>query len=169
MVKGIDFLINKSFNDFSTWLSYSYSKNDYQFQNLNNGGKFANTLDLRHVANASLTYNLDNFKIGLGLIWHSGRPYTSPLENQDDSNSAIEYESPNSSRLNPYFRTDISAIYNFEISKGIKAEVGASIWNIFNQTNIINRNYIFDSDNSIIEINNRSLKFTPNLSFRLNF
>ncbi|WP_299125393.1 TonB-dependent receptor [uncultured Winogradskyella sp.] len=168
-VKGIDFLINKRFNDFSTWLSYSYSKNDYQFQNLNSGNSFPNTLDLRHVANTSLTYNIDNFKVGFGINWHSGRPYTTPLVVQNDSNSSIEYESPNNSRLPDYFRTDISAIYDFELSRGINAEVGASIWNIFNQTNIINRYYTFDSGNSVVEINNRSLKFTPNLSFRINF
>ena len=168
-VKGIDFLINKGFNNFSTWLSYSSSKNDYQFQNLNNGNLFPNTLDLRHVANASFTYNRDNFKVGFGINWHSGRPYTRPLETQDNSNSVIEYDSPNNERLRDYVRTDISAIYNFKFSKGIKAEVGASIWNIFNQTNIINRNYTLNSDDSIIEINNRSLKFTPNLSLRLNF
>ena len=98
-VKGIDFLINKRFNNFSTWLSYSYSKNDYQFENLNNGNSFSNTLDLRHVGNASLTYNLDNLKVGLGVNWHSGRPYTQPLETQNNSNSSIEYQSPNSSRL----------------------------------------------------------------------
>ncbi|WP_296382286.1 TonB-dependent receptor [Winogradskyella sp.] len=168
-VKGIDFLINKRFNDFSTWLSYSYSKNDYQFQDLNNGESFPNTLDLRHVANASLTYNIDNFKIGLGINWHSGRPYTSPLEAQNNSNSVIEYESPNSSRLSDYLRTDISAIYNFKLSKDIKVEAGASIWNIFNQTNFINRYYTLGSDDSIIEINNRSLKLTPNLSVRVSF
>jgi len=168
-VKGIDFLINKRFNNFSTWLSYSYSKNDYQFKNLNNGKPFPNTLDLRHVANASLTYNLDNFKIGFGINWNSGRPYTTPSEIQNSSNSVIEFESPNSSRLSDYFRTDISAIYNFEFTKGIKAELGASVWNIFNQTNFINSYYTFDSDNSITKINNRSLKFTPNLSLRLNF
>ncbi|MBC3847683.1 TonB-dependent receptor plug domain-containing protein [Winogradskyella echinorum] len=168
-VKGIDFLINKRYNDFSTWLSYSYSKNDYQFEDLNNGKSFANTLDLRHVINTSLTYSLNNLKIGFGINWHSGRPYTKPIELQNNSNSNIEYQSPNSSRLPDYFRTDISAIYNFNLSKGIKAEVGASIWNIFNQTNIINRFYTLDSDDSVIEINNRSLKFTPNFSFRLNF
>ena len=168
-VKGIDVLVNKRFNNFSTWLSYSYSKNDYQFQNLNNENAFPNTLDLRHVTNASLTYNTDNFRIGFGVNWHSGRPFTAPSDIQNSTNSVIEYESPNNSRLDDYFRTDISAIYNFEISKTIKAEVGASIWNIFNQTNIINRYYTFDSDDAIIEINNQSLKFTPNLSFRINF
>lgn len=168
-VKGIDFLINKRFSDFSTWLSYTYSKNDYTFATLNSNKTFANTLDLRHVANASFTYNRNNLKIGLGFNWHSGRPFTLPLEIQDNSNSAIEYNSPNSSRLGDYFRTDISAIYNFTFSKGVKAEVGASIWNVFNQTNIINRYYSLDSNDAIVEFNNRSLKLTPNLSLRLKF
>ena len=167
--KGFDFLINKRIKDFSAWLSYTFSRNDYHFENLNNGHSFPNTLDLQHIANASLTYSIDNFKVGFGINWHSGRPYTTPSTLQDDNNSIIEYNAPNNSRLSDYFRTDISAIYNFKFSQKIKAEVGASIWNIFNQTNIINRYYSLDSDNSIVEINNRSLKFTPNLSFRINF
>ena len=167
--KGFDFLVNKRIKDFSTWFSYTFSRNDYHFENLNNGHSFPNTLDLQHIANASLTYSIDNFKVGFGINWHSGRPYTTPSTLQDDNNSIIEYNAPNSSRLSDYFRTDISAIYNFKFSQKIKAEVGASIWNIFNQTNIINRYYSLDSDNSIVEINNRSLKFTPNLSFRINF
>lgn len=168
-VKGIDFLINKRFSDFSTWLSYSYSKNDYTFATLNANKPFANTLDLRHVANASFTYNRSAIKIGLGFNWHSGRPFTSVSETQDNTNATIAYNSPNDSRLKGYFRTDISAIYNFRFAEGVKAEVGASIWNLFNQTNIINRYYSLDSDDSIVEINNRSLKITPNLSFRIKF
>ena len=168
-VKGIDFLINKRINDFSTWLSYSFSKNDYHFENLNAGNSFPNTLDLQHVANASLTYSISNFKIGFGMNWHSGRPYTTPSVLQDESNLIIEYNTPNNSRLPDYFRTDISAIYNFNISNTVKADIGASVWNIFNQTNIVNRYYSLESDDSIIEINNRSLKFTPNLSFRVRF
>nr|WP_289846320.1 TonB-dependent receptor [Winogradskyella psychrotolerans] len=168
-VKGIDFLINKRFSDFSTWLSYTFSKNDYNFNTINNGNAFPNTLDLRHVMNTSFTYNRDKFKIGIGLNWHSGRPYTSPSPIQDHSNSSIEYDAPNNARLDSYFRTDISATYKFTPSKGIQAEVGASIWNVFNQTNIINRYYTFNTDDVIVEINNESLKLTPNLSFRVNF
>ncbi|WP_179354598.1 TonB-dependent receptor domain-containing protein [Winogradskyella vidalii] len=168
-IKGIDFLIHKRISDFSTWFSYTLSKNDYYFENLNNSNSFPNSVDIQHFANVSLTYSLANFKIGFGANWHSGRPYTAPSDNQNTSNSSIEYKTPNSSRLPSYFRTDISAIYNFKISEGTKAELGASIWNIFNQTNIINRYYSLDSDNSIVKINNQSLKFTPNLSFRIKF
>ena len=168
-VKGIDFLINKRISNFSTWLSYSYSKNDYHFENLNDGNSFPNSLDLQHVANASLTYNYNNFKVGFGINWHSGRPFTTPLSLQDESNMVIEYNAPNNKRLPGYFRTDISAIYNFTISKGVKADIGASVWNIFNQTNIVNRYYSLDADDSLIKIDNRSLKITPNFSFRINF
>ena len=168
-VKGIDFLINKRISNFSTWLSYSYSKNDYHFENLNDGNSFPNTLDLQHVANASLTYNYNNFKVGFGINWHSGRPFTPPSSLQDESNMMVEYNEPNSRRLPAYFRTDISAIYNFSISKGVIADIGASVWNIFNQTNIINRYYSLDAEDSLIKIDNRSLKITPNFSFRINF
>ena len=168
-VKGIDFLINKRISNFSTWLSYSYSKNDYHFENLNDGNSFPNTLDLQHVANASLTYNYNNFKVGFGINWHSGRPFTPLSSLQDESNMMVEYNEPNSRRLPAYFRTDISAIYNFSISKGVKADIGASVWNIFNQTNIINRYYSLDAEDTLIKIDNRSLKITPNFSFRINF
>ncbi|MGJ8549792.1 TonB-dependent receptor plug domain-containing protein [Winogradskyella wichelsiae] len=168
-VKGLDFLINKRFNEFSTWLGYTWSKNDYTFNTLNANESFPNTLDIRHVANASITYNIDHLKIGLGLNWHSGRPYTSVSDIQDSSNSNIAYNSPNNARLNDYFRTDISAIYDFSISEGIDAELGASVWNLFNQSNTINRYYSKNSDGEVKEVNNQSLQLTPNLSFRINF
>lgn len=168
-VKGVEFLINKRFKNISTWLSYTYSKNNYSFDNLNNGKEFANTLDLRHVANASLTYQLNNFKIGLGVNWNSGRPYTRPDDFQDEGTVEIEYQSPNSSRLPNYFRTDISALYMVNLSNKTTAEFGASIWNIFNQNNIINRFYTLDETNTIIKVDNQSLAFTPNFSLRVRF
>ena len=168
-VKGLDFLINKRFNEFSTWLGYTWSKNDYTFNALNANESFPNTLDIRHVANASITYNIDRLKIGLGLNWHSGRPYTSALDIQDNSSTIIAYSTPNNARLSDYFRTDISAIYDFSISEGIDAQLGASVWNLFNQSNIINRYYSKNQEGEVEEVNNQSLQLTPNLSFRINF
>lgn len=167
-IKGLDVLINKRFQNFSTWLSYSYSKNNFTFYNLNNGISFANSLDLRHIANASVTYNHKNLKIGLGVNWNSGRPYTEPSENQINNNLDIEYSSPNVERLNDYVRTDMSAIYDFKISK-YDAQIAVSLWNIFNTKNIINRYYTEDSNNTITEVDNEAIGFTPNFSFRVGF
>ncbi|MEM9680828.1 MAG: TonB-dependent receptor, partial [Bacteroidota bacterium] len=50
-VEGLDLLINKQFRQFSTWLSYSYSRNDYTFDTINDGEPFSNNLDIRHNIN----------------------------------------------------------------------------------------------------------------------
>ena len=167
-VKGVDFLINKQFSSFSTWLSYSYAQNDYIFKGLNNGESFPNNLDIRHAATFAGTYTLDNFKLALGLNWHTGKPTTFVSDVQDDSNTTIEYDSPNAERLKDYVRTDFSTTYSFNLSPNSTAIVGASVWNLFNKKNIINTYYVMDGD-TITPVENVSLGITPNVSFRVHF
>jgi hypothetical protein len=165
---GVDFLINKQFENFSSWLSYSYSKNNYTFEELNNGDAFPNNLDIRHTANFSNTYTYKSFKFALGFNWHSGKPTTFLQDNQN-STGTINYQSPNAESLKDYFRTDVSTTYQFQVTKKVNALVGASIWNVFNQKNILNTYYNRDSDNEIIQIDNIALGITPNVSFRVRF
>ncbi len=167
VVKGIDFLINKQFNSiFSTWLSYSYSKNDYTFDNLNNGEAFPNNVDVRHTLAISGAYTIHDFKLALGLNWHSGKPTTLPINSTDGT---IQYESPNSSNLDDYLRADASATYAFDISDSSRATIGASIWNISNKKNIINTYYTSNNQDIINKVENLSLGITPNISLRVMF
>lgn len=167
-VKGIDFLINKQFDSFSTWLSYSFSDNNYTFEDLNEGSSFPNNLDIRHTATFAGTYSINRINLALGMNWHSGKPQTTPLQNQDLSNSQIEYSSPNNSRIKDYFRTDISATYKLKFSNTLNASIGASIWNILDRKNIINTYYV-ENEGDIISVENLALGITPNISFRLQF
>lgn len=167
-IKGIDLLVNKQFKKLSTWLSYSYSKNDFEFNDFNNGNPFPNNLDIRHIVNFSVTYEIDRLKLSSGINWHSGRPFTSPTLRQEPDN-AISYNLPNSERLPDYMRVDLSARYAFPVSHTVNAEVGMSIWNVLNRTNIINRFYTQDNDGLPVQNDNVALQFVPNLNFRLNF
>ena len=169
-IKGADVLINKQFNNiFSSWFSYSYSKNDYTFPTLNNGKPFPNNTDTRHAFSLSSIYTYNHLKLALGLNWHSGKPTTKPIGIEDDFFDTINYESPNSSNLDDYLRADCSATYNFNISETAKATIGASIWNVLNKKNIINTYYTIDSENEINKVENQSLGITPNVSLRVNF
>ncbi|MBE9489742.1 MAG: TonB-dependent receptor, partial [Bacteroidetes bacterium] len=168
-VKGIDFLINKQFNLISTWLSYSFSKNDYTFNTLNNGNTFPNNADIRHAATFAGTYTLKNLKFALGFNWHSGKPTTVPQQNNNIINGSINYTDPNSDNLSDYLRTDFSVTYNFNLSDNIKTSIGASVWNVFNKKNIINTYYTIDSNEIINKVEIQSLGITPNVSFRVYF
>ncbi len=168
-VKGIDFLINKRFKNFGTWFSYSYAENDYTFNTLSERD-FPNNIDIRHNVNLALTYTKKNFKFSTGINWHSGKPTTGPdMGNEIANDGTINYLHPNSDTLEDYFRWDTSATYNFKLSNKIAGMVGASIWNILSQENIVNNYYRTNSDNTIEEVQQFGLGFTPNLVFRINF
>ena len=167
--KGLDFLINKQFNNISTWLSYSLNNTKYNFPTLNNAQDFNSNTAISHALTFAGTYTINHLKLALGFNWNSGRPTTTPNTQQPIFDNAINYNMANNTNLDDYFRTDFSGTYNFNFVKNTKAELGFSIWNLLNRENTINSYYILNNDNSISRIDNKSLGFTPNLSFRVVF
>jgi len=170
-VKGLDFLINKKIENISAWLSYSYSENDYTFDDLNNGNPFPNNVDTKHTVTFAGAYTFNKLKLALGLNWRRGRPITEPNTQTPitEDGSQINFNSPNSSNTPDYLRTDISATYDFKIGKIGKATLGASLWNILDRENIIDINYELNPDDSINRVETFSLGFTPNFSFKVKF
>ncbi|WP_019668239.1 TonB-dependent receptor [Eudoraea adriatica] len=172
-VKGLEFLINYKNSYFSTWFSYAYNLNNYTFEDIV-PNVFPNNLDIRHTITFAGTYTYKNLKLGVGINYRTGKPFTEPIDGLDSVDFttfpvSIIYKEPNSSRLPDYVRADASAIYNFNISNGVKATAGVSILNIFNKENILNTYYKLNDRDEIVTIENVSLGFTPNLSFRVSF
>ena len=171
-VKGLEFLINKKNNRYSTWLSYTYNINDYTFEELV-PTSFPNNLDIRHAVTLAATYTQGSFKFGCGLNYQSGKPYTQPDQNDPVDETVfpnqLNFRNANSSRLPAYFRADASAIYDFELGENLKATLGASVLNLTNRKNTLNTYYRLREDSSIEQIERVSLGITPNVSFRIQF
>ncbi len=175
-VKGAEFVVNKKTKSFSTWLSYMYSKNDYEFENLE-PSTFSNNLDIQHSATLAGSYSWNALKIALGLNWHSGKPYTVPLENFETTTeggvTTIQFDAPNNQRLPDYFRADLSAEYLWELSPTIDAKINIALLNLLNTENTINIRYALarDENNEITvnQIEEISLGITPNFSFQVLF
>ncbi|MFH4963954.1 TonB-dependent receptor [Gaetbulibacter sp. M235] len=173
--KGVEFLINKTTNRFSNWLSYTYSVNNYEFKTFT-PSVFPNNVDVRHSVSMAFNYDiLENLKISVGGIWRTGKPYTKPVEGnetvRDGTTTTVNYDTPNSENLDEFIRLDASFSYFFKISETIKASLRAGVLNILDRKNAINRYYKVNPNdsNTTIEIDNHSLELTPNVSFRLKF
>lgn len=173
--KGLEFLANKTADNFSTWLSYTYSINDYEFESFT-PSVFPNNVDIRHSVSLAFNYTvLDNLQLSLGGIWRSGQPYTKPLKDNQtvkiNNNYYVNYDQPNSNNVSPFFRMDTSASYDINLSEQTKLTLRAGVRNLTNQNNIINRYFEVDPEdtNQTIEINNKSLGLTPNVSLRVSF
>ncbi|WP_428740938.1 TonB-dependent receptor [Tenacibaculum sp.] len=174
-VKGIEFLVNKKSEKISTWISYTFSENNYDFTEFT-PNTFPSSLDITHSFSSALNYNLnDNIKLSLGAILRSGVPYTKPVVGnetiQDGNRIIVNYDTPNKERHQNFFRVNASFSYNFNLSKKLTSIARVGFTNITNRKNIVNTYYIVDENDTdkAKRIDTYSLPFTPNLSFRINF
>ncbi len=171
-VKGVEFLINQQGENYSAWMSYTYNKNYYTYDSIV-PSVFPNNLDVRHTLTLAGTYTIGNLKLGMGLNYRTGRPYTEPVEDSSLDTTffpaRINFKAPNSSRLPEYFRMDASATYGFSLSPRVKAKAGVSLLNLTDRTNILNRYFRVSDENEIERVDNTSLGLTPNFNFRVTF
>ncbi|WP_130285795.1 TonB-dependent receptor [Aquimarina brevivitae] len=172
-ITGIDLLINKRFKNLNIWLTYSTSNNTYEFNNLSDE-KFPNSIDITHNARLALTYFNKKLQYSAGISWHSGRPTTAIDSNNPIVDEEINYLSPNEDNLQDYLRVDGSALYNFKLSRKIRAKAGISFWNITNYSNVINSFYTIDNatdtnNPSVLLSEESGLEFTANAIFRITF
>lgn len=175
-VKGLEFILIKKVNSFSAWLSYVYMKNDYEFKIIT-PSNFPNNIDIRHSTTLAGSYNFNKFKLALGVNWHSGKPYTIPLEGDEiitiGAINSIQYDTPNTKRLSDYFRTNLSAEYLFKISDRIDTKINLAILNVFDRKNTLNIRYALDTDEDgeirVNQIEEVSLGISPNFSLQVLF
>ncbi|MDG5492109.1 TonB-dependent siderophore receptor [Psychroserpens sp. SPM9] len=164
---GADVIVRKELKNFTTWLSYSYLKSDYTFNDLPER-TIPNNFDMTHAITFGASYALEDLKLSAGLNWHSGRPTTRPVDGNEIINNTINFEATNTSRLDDYLRVDISALYDVKLWKKTKVDLGISIWNVLNRTNQIN-NFYRINNNTVSETLQSSLGITPNAVLRVYF
>ncbi|MBW1298563.1 TonB-dependent receptor domain-containing protein [Aquimarina litoralis] len=173
---GVDLLIKKRINNYRSWISYSYTNQDFKFENVNDGRYFPGNFDIRHNLSWIHTYQWKNFEFSLGWNIRNGRPYT-PADGITETEEFlfIDYGEVNSKQLNTYHRLDFSSSYKFNLSKNDtwRGKIGFSLFNLYDKENTLNRTYNirFDDNNNFLlqEINTISAGITPNLSFRIDF
>lgn len=172
--KGFEVLINKKTGDLNAYMNYTFGKNDYTFEELT-PQTFPNNFDITHSLSLAANYSYRDFKFSAGGHLRSGKPYTKPVEGdetrREGNNWVVNYSVPNAENLPSFVRVDLSASYSFDLSTSGKLKLGLGILNLLNRENIINRYYRVDSEDNqkAVEINNKSLGFTPNASVKFTF
>ena len=170
IVFGSEFLIQKSFGRFYTWLSYSFNDNKYKFTSLNSSS-FPNNFEVTHAISWAGIYEWRKLKVALGSKWHTGRPITTPISfTVTEINPNIVYNSPNNSRLQDYFQVNFSASKEWTLSSKTHLQTAVSLLNLLNTKNSLNRSYRANNNNFTVEsVDTFSLEMTPNISVKVLF
>ncbi len=174
--RGLELIINKKTKNWSSWLSYTYSKSDYTFENFT-PASFPHNFDIRHQANLATSYSFNNLKIASGINWYTGRPVSLPLSSDaitiENGQPVIQFDVPNTARNNDYFRADVSVEYDFKLGSNTAAKINAAVLNVTNQRNVLNTYFSIDGSNlenfQINQVEQVSLGLTPNVSLQILF
>lgn len=171
-VLGYELLVQKKFDRFYSWASYSYNDNDYNFDSFLPPG-FRNNFAVSHSVTSAAIYEHDGLRLALGTKWRTGSPQTEPLsftiDPDNPANSQITYKSPNSSRLGDNVQVNFSASKTWDV-KSLRIVASCSVLNIFDRENVISRYYrINKTGNTVESVNTYGLGITPNVGVKLQF
>jgi hypothetical protein len=165
---GFDFYAKKDFNNFKTWISYSFIDVQNKYSGLNNNQYFTSNTEISHLLSTSMSYKVKQFQFALGWKIRTGKPLTD-LDFGDDGSAY--FDGINTEKLQTYHRLDVSSTYKFSFSKNshTKGKIGLSIRNIYNNKNHINTEFIGNNaiDDPIRIIKTHSIGITPNILFRV--
>ncbi len=175
-VRGIEVSISKKTEKLNAWLSYTYLNNEYTFDSVT-PSNFRSNYDIAHTLSLALSYKWNSFLFSMGTSFHSGIPYTAPVDGNaivlEDGDPTINFKSPNSDTLEEFLRTDFSAGYTLQLDETFTGKINVGLVNIFNRKNSLDTYYVLDEDEEGIAVLNRvqqfSLGFTPNISLKLIF
>ncbi len=141
--RGAEFFLKKNEGRLTGWISYTLSKTDQRFPELNNGKTFPFRYDRRH--NVAVTGNYDlsaRWKLSGNFVFTTGAAYTLPLGRVYSAQGGdlyaglfYDYERLNNYRMRPYHRMDISATFSLRPKHVRKSQLVFSAYNIYSRTN----------------------------------
>ncbi len=135
---GIETFINYKFDKYSFDFSYTFSKSERVFENLNDGKYFPYRFDRPHDLKTNLTYKISpNKSFVINWSFGTGNAYTiaNILFEDPDGNPIAKPSSRNNFRVPNYHHLDI----NYEVRKVLKnktiLKINIGIYNVYNRLN----------------------------------
>ncbi|MCL2073570.1 MAG: TonB-dependent receptor [Marinilabiliaceae bacterium] len=172
---GAEFMLKKN-GRLSGWISYTLSKSDRQFEEINDGEIFPSKFDRRHNVALVSNYELSKrWNAALIQIYTTGSRFTEPTSWYFINNNPVkEYGKFNNAQMPDYVRTDIS--FDFYLKKNIKREsiINFTIYNLFAIKNPIYNflNVYANETGSVITVNSRYQRLytiLPSIGWRFRF
>jgi len=139
---GVEFNLEKQAGNTTGWISYTLSKSERTFDDLNFGKTFPANNDRRHNINIVITHKFsEKFDIGATWVYNSGnhvtlQAYEYPSYSDNDNYGYVVKETggKNSYKMGDYHRLDLSANFHKKKKHGLRTW-NISIYNVYNRMN----------------------------------
>ena len=134
---GIEFLLEKTKGNFTGWASYTLSKSERQFDEINGGEWFSARQDRTHDISLVGAYQI-NPKLILAATWvySTGDAVTFPAGKYYVDGSLINlYTDRNADRMPDYHRFDLGVTWTLKDTERFYNDLNFSVYNVYNRKN----------------------------------
>ncbi|AFC26533.1 TonB-dependent receptor [Saprospira grandis] len=134
---GMEVFLRKRQGKFTGWVSYTLSKSERQFADINNGNWFSARQDRRHDISVVGVYDITKkWSISAAWVYYTGDAITFPSGKYEVDGQIVNlFSSRNGDRMPDYHRLDIGATYVFRDSKKWYSDINFSVYNAYNRKN----------------------------------
>ena len=170
---GTEFLIKKNTGKLTGWLSYTYSKTEKRFNEVNDGSWYPTKYDKTHDISIVGMYQFNpKWNVSATWVYNTGNAVTFPSGKYEIEGQTVSYYTErNGYRMPDYHRLDIGATYTKQKKKGREASWNFSVYNAYGRENAYT--IIFqesESDPNITEAVQLSLfKWIPSITYNFKF
>ncbi|MEM8968403.1 MAG: TonB-dependent receptor [Bacteroidota bacterium] len=170
---GIEFLLRKNMGQFKGWLSYTLSRSERMFDEINNGEAFPARQDRTHDISLVGTYQF-NPKLSLSFNWvyFTGNAVTFPSGRYEiDGRTVSYYTERNGYRMPDYHRLDLGLNWVRRKTDKFESCWNFSLYNAYGRENAFSINFQESENNpgTTEAVRLALFKFVPSVAYTIKF
>ena len=170
---GIEFYLKKNFGKFTGWLSYTLSKTERKFPDINDGNPYSARQDRTHDFSITGIYRFSKWwTFSANWIYYTGDAVTFPSGKYIvDGNTLSLYTERNGYRMPDYHRLDIGATMILKKTNFSEMSLTFSLYNAYNRKNAYTISFEENKDNPLNTDAVRLALFgiVPSITFNFSF
>lgn len=134
---GVEFFLKKKKGDFTGWISYTLSKSERQFDDINGGDWFSARQDRTHDLSIVGMYQVSpRLSLSASFVYYTGDAVTFPTGKYFVDGALVSlYGDRNSERMPDYHRLDLGATYILKDTDRFYSDLSFSVYNAYNRKN----------------------------------
>lgn len=134
---GLEFYLKKKYGKFNGWVSYTLSRTEHKFDEINNGKYYPARYDRTHDISIVGMYKINN-RLSLSATWvyYTGNAVTFPSGKYEiDGKTILLYTERNAGRMPDYHRLDLGLTWIKKKTDKFESSWSFSIYNAYGRKN----------------------------------
>ena len=134
---GLELFLKKKYGRFNGWISYTLSRTELQFDQINNGNYYPAKQDRTHDVSIVGIYDLNkHWTFSATWVYYTGNAVTFPTgKYQIDGKTTMYYSDRNANRMPAYHRLDLGATYIVKKTPKFESSWTFSLYNAYGRDN----------------------------------